>query len=181
MIGATDSLRGKQKTYMEGMIAAIKSTPFCEYEQVRIGVLSDGSPLLGLAFHFRSSGFRVLVKDNILYGDRVLVQSFNIVGVRVGEGVNMFEGPECRVTSPRPFAISVRVTGNTNRLLVDRDEGGSGAENIEGVSELNVFRAVLLAHVERRTGLLHLFFSAKRPQNLELGVVQKQADGEDFG
>ena len=47
----------------------------------------------------------------------------------------------------------------------------AAAEKIEGVSKLNAFRAVFLAHVERGTDLLHLFLGAKRPQALERGGV----------
>lgn len=35
------------------------------------------------------------------------------------------------------------------------DERGSGVENVEAISELNVFRAMLLVGVERGTDLLH--------------------------
>ena len=54
-------------------------------------------------------------------------------------------------------------------------------EQVEGVSELNVFRAVFLAYVERRTDLLHLFLGTKRPQTPELSVVEGQTDRHDLG
>ena len=51
-----------------------------------------------------------------------------------------------------------------------RNERSGGMEQAGGVSELNVFRAVFFAYVERRTDLLHLFLGMKRPQTLELRV-----------
>ena len=54
-------------------------------------------------------------------------------------------------------------------------------EQVEGVSELNVFCAVFLAYVECRTDLLHLFLGMKQPQTLELSVVEGQTDRHDLG
>ena len=49
--------------------------------------------------------------------------------------------------SPRPFTILIGHASNTDRLLVNGDEGGCGVEWIEGVPESDGFHAVLLADV----------------------------------
>ena len=54
-------------------------------------------------------------------------------------------------------------------------------EQVECVSELDVFRAVLLADVERGTDFLHFLLRTKRPQTLELSVVKRQTDRKDLG
>ena len=60
------------------------------------------------------------------------------------------------------------------------DERGSGVENVEAISELNVFRAMLLFGVERGTDLLHLL-DAKRLCTSELGILRGQEDREVLG
>ena len=80
------------------------------------------------------------------------------------------------VTSPGTFAVLIRHTGDTDGVLVDRNERSGSMEQVEGVFELNVFRAVFLAYVECRTDLLHPFLGTKRRQTLELGVVEGQTD-----
>ena len=54
-------------------------------------------------------------------------------------------------------------------------------EQVEGVSELYVFRAVFLADVECGADFLHFFLRTKRPQTLELGIVEGQTDRDDLG
>ena len=54
-------------------------------------------------------------------------------------------------------------------------------KRVERVPELDIFRAGLLADVERRADPLHLLLGAQRPQTLELGDVEREADGEDIG
>ena len=53
-------------------------------------------------------------------------------------------------------------------------------ENVEAISELNVFRAMLLVGVERGTDLLHLL-DAKRLCTSELGILRGQEDREVLG
>ena len=60
------------------------------------------------------------------------------------------------------------------------DEGG-GVEEVEGVTELNVLGATLLANVERRAHFLHLLPGPERPETLELGVVEERQEGMTLG
>ena len=83
--------------------------------------------------------------------------------------------------SPRTLAVFVRHTGDTDGVLVLRNERGGGVEQVERVSELDVFRAVLFADVKRGTDFLHFLLRTKRPQTLELGVVKGQTDWKDLG
>jgi hypothetical protein len=152
-----------------------------EHKQIRVWILGDTSPLLSLSFHFGSFSLSVVVNNDILGGNWVQVQSFNVAGIGIGEGVDVFEGPESGIASPRAFTVFVGDAGDTDRLLVDGDERGGGVEQVEGVPELDVFRAVLLADVECGADFLHLLLRAKRPQTLEFGVVKGQTDGEDLG
>ena len=69
-----------------------------ENKRIRVGILS-------LPFHFGPFGFSALVYNVVLGGDRVLVQSLNIAGV--GVGIDVFEGPESRVTSSRSFVVFI--------------------------------------------------------------------------
>lgn len=57
---------------------------------------------------------------------------------------------------------------------------GGGVEKVERVPELHILGAVLFTDIERRAHLLHLLFRPQRPQALELGVMQRQADGHDL-
>ena len=134
-----------------------------------------------LTLVLRTLGFGSLVDLNVAHCDRVLVESRDIRGVGVGQRVDVLERPERGVPSPRTLAVLVGHTGDTDRLLVDRDERGGGVEQVERVAELDVFRARLLGHVERAADLLHLFLRPERPQTLELGVVQTQTYGKDLG
>ena len=54
-------------------------------------------------------------------------------------------------------------------------------EQVEGVSELNVFRAVLFADIESGTDFFYLLPRAKRLKTLELGFVKRQTDGKNLG
>ena len=57
-------------------------------------------------------------------------------------------------------------------------------EQVERVSELYVFRAVLFGDVECGADFLHFLLCTlctKRPKALELGVVEGQTDGDDLG
>ena len=61
------------------------------------------------------------------------------------------------------------------------NERCGSVEKVERVPELHILGAMLLTHIESRADLLHLFFRSQRPQALELGVVQRQTDGDDSG
>ena len=50
---------------------------------------------------------------------------------------------------PRPSTVLIGHAGDTNRFLVDGDEGGRGTEQIECVLELDAFCAVLFADVRQ--------------------------------
>ena len=54
-------------------------------------------------------------------------------------------------------------------------------EQVEHVSKLYVFRAVLFGDVERGVDFLHSLLHMKCPKTLELGVVEGQTDGDDLG
>ena len=86
-----------------------------------------------------------MVHNNILASDRISIQRFDVTGVGIGKGINLFESPKNGVTSPSPLAVFILYTGDTDRLPVNGDERGGGVAKIEGVSELYVFRAVSLA------------------------------------
>src|SRR6266850_1371908 len=58
------------------------------------------------------------------------------------------------------------------------DEGCSRMEQVERVSELNIFCAVLLAKVERGTNLFHFLLCAQWPKTLELGIVERKTNWE---
>ena len=75
----------------------------------------------------------------------------------------MLEGPESGVASPRSFTVFIRDTSNTDGVLVDGNVRGGGMERVEGVSELDIFRTMFLADVERGTDFLHLLFRMERP------------------
>ena len=93
----------------------------------------------------------------------------------------MFEGPESRVTSPRAFVVLIGHTGDTDGILVNRNERGGSVEQVGGVSELNIFRAVLLADVKCGADFLHFLLRMERPQTLELSVMEGQTDGNCLG
>ena len=93
----------------------------------------------------------------------------------------MLEGPESGVASPRPFTVFIRDTSNTDGVLVDGNVRGGGMEQVEGVPELDVFRAVFLADVECGADFLHFLLRTKWPQTLELGIVEGQTDRDDLG
>ena len=108
----------KRKTYVEDMTSAFKSAPLC-FDQRPTNVLGGASPLLGLAFHLGSFSF----DNNILSGNRILIRNFDITGIRIREGVDVLEGPECRVTNPKSFDIFVRGTSSDRRRLKRRRRG----------------------------------------------------------
>jgi len=93
----------------------------------------------------------------------------------------VLEGPESGVASPRSFTVFIRDTSNTDGVLVDGNVQGGGVEQVEGVSELDIFRAMFLTDVERRTDFLHLLFRTKRPQTLEFSIVEGQTNRDDLG
>ena len=129
----------------------------------------------------RTVGLSCLIDLNVADADRVLVKSGDICGSRVGQRVDVLECPERRVPGPRTLSALVGHTGDTNRLLMHRDERRCSVEQVERVSELDVLGAVLLADVERRADLLHLLIRAQRPQTLELGVVEGQQTRRTLG
>ena len=80
----------------------------------------------------------------------------------------MLGGPEGGVASPGPFTAFIRDVSNANGILVDR---GGGMEQVEGVSELDTFRAVFLAddlNAEQTSFISSFVQSNHRPWNLAL-------------
>lgn len=61
----------------------------------------------------------------------------------------MLEHPQNGIPCPTTLSVLVRHAGNTDRLLVYAVKGRGGVEQIEGVTELHIFRTVFLADVER--------------------------------
>ena len=90
-----------------------------EHKQVRLRVVRDTSPFLRLSLEFRSFRLRLLIDCNVLSRNRLRVQSLDIGGVRIWQGIDVLEGPESGVTSPRPFTVFIRDTSNTDGILVD--------------------------------------------------------------
>ena len=152
-----------------------------EHEQVGVGVLPDTCPLLRLALELGTLGLGVGVDLDLVDVDLLVVEGSNIRRVGVRERVNVTQSPERGITSPRTLSVLVRHTGDTNRLLVVRDERGGGVQEVERVAKLDVLGAHVLGNVERRAHLLHLLLRAQRPETLELGIVQRETDGHDLG
>ena len=70
---------------MKGVMPAIRSTPFC----------------------FGSFSFGVAVHNDVFGGNWVLVQGFDIARVEIGQGVNVLEGQEGGIASPRLFTVLI--------------------------------------------------------------------------
>ena len=79
-----------------------------------------------------------MVNNDILGGDRVLIQSLNVAGAVIGQRSDLFEGPGGGVMKLRVFASPVH------------NESGSGMEQVEGVPEL-AQRSSLMLNTEQPT------------------------------
>lgn len=104
---------------------------------------------------------------------------------RIGQRVDMLEGPESGIPSPTALPVLIRYAGDTDTLLVIANERRRGVEQVECVAELNILmkcecgvstshvpdtlknrtnlRANFLAEVERRTYFFHFLLSSQRP------------------
>jgi hypothetical protein len=140
-------------------------------KQISIGVKVETGPFLGLPFEIRTAGLVGRVHGDILILGRLLGPLADIRWIGVRQVSDLAQAPENGVTGIRTLSVLLGHTDSTETLLVNTEVTGTGVEQVENLSELDVPTSDILVEVENRADLDLFLKGSHRPKTLEFGIV----------
>ncbi|QBZ66478.1 hypothetical protein PoMZ_13457 [Pyricularia oryzae] len=153
-----------------------------KHKQVRVRVDVEAGPLLSLPPEVATLGLGLLV-DLYVLGLLLLrllrrVPVVPVRGVRVGQLANVLETPEDGVAGQRTVAVLFGHAHGAEPALVQTEVAGTGVQQVEDGAVLHVLRDDLGGQAKHLAHLLALLGRSHGPETLELGVVERETDGD---
>ncbi|TLS22253.1 uncharacterized protein PpBr36_10072 [Pyricularia pennisetigena] len=155
-----------------------------KHKQVRVRVDVEPGPLLSLPPEVAALGLGLLVDLDVLGLLLLLLRLLRRVPVvpvgrvRVGQLPDVLETPEDGVAGQRAVAVLLGHADGAEAALVQTEVAGARVQQVEDGAVLDVLRHDLGREPKHLAHLLALLGRPHGPETLELGVVQREADGD---
>ena len=125
-----------------------------------------------------SLGFLRSIDHHAVFLKQALVPVGRVGWVRVRQRANIGQAPKDRVSGEGSFAVLLGHPYSTKALLMLTQVARSSVQEVEYLTELDIFLHNILIEVVHAAYLVEFFRSANGPKALEFGIVQREANGD---